>query len=575
MISYGFTGHERALHRTCAGPHDLDQPLVTVIVRSMDRPELGHALASIEKQDYPAVETIVVDATGGRHSPLRPHVWKAGHSIRIVASGQPLKRPQAGNLGLESATGEWFTFLDDDDTCEPSHLSALVAAARDNPETLVVYGRGRLFNAAGALDRVFGYHFNRALMHFGPLFYWQAALIRTRVRDLGCRFDPAFEVCEDRDFLAQIAEHGDFTFVPDLATFNYRPDLGTSGTGNGANRDYARMAKFDNQLRAKWAGQGVYHNERAAVLCRQGVRAFLAGEVDAASRAFERALELYPDDPNAMHGKARVAIARGNRVLAERCARAAVEINPMAAEYRATLTEICGPDPSAGGRTPTLSRMAACLCGSGRRYKACCGRLNAGPAPVAAPADASVEMMCQKAQLALDRGDAPAAFEALKRAASIRCDGTVGWLLETCCKRLAEDQARASLWSMAHRLRDVSAAATPGCAPRHVLIVGPATEAIDKALEAARSAAGVDPDADFVTAHAVDDASIGIDSETCVVFLRPDDVPAHGVAGPCPGRVAILMPRDDPAALVCSFARIADGWPNARLEFYRTSNLNE
>ena len=111
-------------------------------------------------------------------------------------------------------------------------------------------------------------------------------------------------------------------------------------------------------------------------------------------------------------------------------------------------------------------------------------------------------MMCQKAQLALDRGDAPAAFEALKRAASIRCDGTVGWLLETCCKRLAEDQARASLWSMAHRLRDVSAAATPGCAPRHVLIVGPATEAIDKALEAARSAAGVDRDADFVTAHA-------------------------------------------------------------------------
>ena len=103
------------------------------------------------------------------------------------------------------------------------------------------------------------------------------------------------------------------------------------------------MAKFDNQLRAKWAGQGVYHNERAAVLCRQGVRAFLAGEVDAASRAFERALELYPDDPNAMHGKARVAIARGNRVLAERCARAAVEINPMAAEYRARSPKSAAP----------------------------------------------------------------------------------------------------------------------------------------------------------------------------------------------------------------------------------------
>ena len=575
MISHGYTRQERVPHRTCAGPNGLDQPLVTVIVRSMDRPELDHALASIEKQDYPAVETIVVDATGGRHSPLRPRAWKAGHSIRIVTSGQPLKRPQAGNLGLASASGEWFTFLDDDDTCEPSHLSALVAAARDNPETLVVYGRGRLFNATGALDRVFGRPFNRALMHFGPLFYWQAALIHTRVRDLGCSFDPAFDVCEDRDFLAQIAEHGDFTFVPDLATFNYRPDLGTSGTGNGANRDHARVAKFDSQLRGKWAGQGVYHNERAAVLCRRGVRAFLAGEIDSSSRAFGRVLNLYPDDPNAMHGMARVALARGNRVLAERYARAAIEINPMAAEYRATLAEICGPDRSARDRTPTLSRTAACPCGSGRRYKACCGRLDAGPALVAAPADGSIEMMCEDARAALDRGDAAAAFEVLQRAAAIRSDGAVGCLLHTCCERLAEDQARTSLWSMAVRLRDASAAATPAHAPRHVLVVGPETESMDTALKAARYAGVVDPDAGVKTAHGIDDASTGIDGETCVVFLRPEDVPEHGVGGPCPGHAAILMPRDDPAALVRGFARIVDGWPGARLEFYRTSNLNE
>ena len=45
-------------------------PLVTVIVRSMDRPELDCAVMSIARQDHPAIETIVVDATGGHHRPL-------------------------------------------------------------------------------------------------------------------------------------------------------------------------------------------------------------------------------------------------------------------------------------------------------------------------------------------------------------------------------------------------------------------------------------------------------------------------------------------------------------------------
>jgi len=104
-------------------------PLVTVIVRSMDRPELDRALASIALQDYPAIESIVVDATGGRHRPLRPQHRPAGHSIRMVGGSGPLQRPQAADLGLVSASGEWLTYLDDDDTCEPSHVSALVAAA--------------------------------------------------------------------------------------------------------------------------------------------------------------------------------------------------------------------------------------------------------------------------------------------------------------------------------------------------------------------------------------------------------------------------------------------------------------
>jgi hypothetical protein len=275
-----------------------------------------------------------------------------------------------------------------------------------------------------------------------------------------------------------------------------------------------------------------------------------------------------------MHGMARVAIANGNRGLAERHARAAIEINPRAAEYRATLAEICGSGAVAGERALPVARTAACPCGSGRRYKACCGQLAAGPPEVAAAAHSDVEALCAVAQRALDHGDAPAAFEVLQRAAAIRCDDTVGRLLESCCERIFEGVARASLWAMAHRLRDGSGGARPAPASGRVLLVGPA-EGRDSLLEAACQAGVAAPGAEVMIAHGVDDMTIAtrINGDTCVVFCDPDTVPAHGVAGPGPGRVVIRMPRDDPAALVRGFARVADGWPDARLDYFRTVNL--
>jgi uncharacterized protein YchJ len=538
------------------------QPLVTVIVRSMDRPELDRAVASIALQDYPAIETIVVDATGGRHRPLCPPPRRAGHTIRMVDAGTPLQRSQAASLGLASASGEWFTYLDDDDTCDPSHVSALVAAANAHPSALVVYGRARLFHSDGTLDRTFGRRFNRALMHFGPLLHWQAALIRTRVRELECRLDPAFEICEDRDFLAQIAEHGDFVYVPELATFNYRPDLGTSGTGNAANRDNARVARFENLLRAKWAGQGIYHTERAAVLCRQGVRAFFAEDLDASSRAFAATLALYPDDPNALHGLARIALARGDRALAERHARAAIEINPAAAEYRETLAAIMGPTwfaRSAASRP--VGRMASCPCGSGRRYKECCGRI------AAAPRDASHAKLCSAAQFALDRGDATSAWEHVKGAAAIRCDANVGRMLERCCTRLTESRSKASLWSMALRLRADAHETSPARPPRRITIVDASPPGSAGARQAALLSEVLAEFAEVDTATEVGLATDGRGRDRCVVFIDPDTLPEHGVQSLDVQRIVIRMPRDDPAALVRSFARLAGAACGAAHDF--------
>ncbi len=319
--------------------NDVRTPLVSIVVRSMGRPELRQALESIAAQDYPRLDIVVVDATGGAHPPLPEIGWRQGHVLRKVGGERRLLRPMACNVGLEALHGDWFSFLDDDDTYEPHHVSTLIEAARGSPDALVVYGQSNMLGPDGRVQRIFGIPFNRAMMYYGPLFYWQASLIARKVRDLGCRFDEALEICEDRDFLNQIAEHGDFLFVR-AVTFNYRPDVGTSGTGRGPNWDAARMQYFDGMLRAKWAGPREFHTARAGEGVRQAILAYGRGDVAACRRRLERVLSEYPDDPNALHATARLDLEANRLDQALAQVERAIDYIPDAAEYHYTYAMI-------------------------------------------------------------------------------------------------------------------------------------------------------------------------------------------------------------------------------------------
>jgi glycosyltransferase involved in cell wall biosynthesis len=423
-------------------------PLVSIIVRSMGRPELRVALESLAAQDYPALDVIVVDATGGTHPPLPDIGWRPGHILRMVGGERRLPRPQAANVGLDAVRGEWFGFLDDDDTYDADHVSALMAAAAAT-DKLVVYGLTRVVSSEGETKYLYGFPFNRAIMFYGPLLYLQSALIRRQALELGCRFDERFEISEDRDFCAQIAEYSDFEHVRHVG-FNYGMELGTSGTA-GSNRDMIRTARFEQLLRFKWFGLGVYHTARVLHACRKGISSYVGGDVAEARASFDAVLREYPDDPNALSGLGYVALMNGELDEALRMLRRAIEINPTAGEprlhlatalerignnsdarkeaWRATadpsvrnaalqlLSRLGGPPPQpevkAGLVSPDKarpSRMADCPCGSGKRYKHCCGRLAA-----AAPAVSPVEIEAQEALAAFRSGEASVAIGALAR----------------------------------------------------------------------------------------------------------------------------------------------------------------
>src|SRR5512134_1683290 len=132
-------------------------PLVSVVVRTMGRPSLARALASVAAQTWRPLEIVLVDAAGGGMA-ARDY---ADIPVHVVGGGR-LDRPRAANAGLAAARGDWITFLDEDDTAEPDHIALLVATA-SLAGLPVAYGQTRLVGGDG-VQRVFGGPFSRAAL---------------------------------------------------------------------------------------------------------------------------------------------------------------------------------------------------------------------------------------------------------------------------------------------------------------------------------------------------------------------------------------------------------------------------
>lgn len=234
------------LGAACVGEADL--PLVSVIIRSMDRPSLTEALDSLALQTYPNIEVLVVNARGGLHRDPGSHCGR--YPLRLVnQDGAPLHRCHAANAGLAAAHGAWLIFLDDDDTFDPDHLHHLVAAVRAQPGLVAAYAGVRVVDATG--QQLGGFNFP-----FEPQRLWVANYIpihallfsRQAVEQAGLRFDPSLDVYEDWDFWMQLQSCGRFQHV-DRVSATYRL---TGSSGVVTNPDHDLIARSREKFYAKW-----------------------------------------------------------------------------------------------------------------------------------------------------------------------------------------------------------------------------------------------------------------------------------------------------------------------------------
>ena len=239
----------------CADPSVLPQsmPLVSILIRSMDRDFLAEALDSVALQTYPHIEVVVVAARPGH----RPIPRKCGpFNVRLMQTATPLQRSQAANTGMAQARGELLLFLDDDDWLMPGHIARLAQALARQPHAVAVYTGISVVDAGGhPKGQAFDLPFDAVRQMAGNLTPIHAVLFRAKVMQMGCRFDEALDLYEDWDFWLQLAKLAPMVHLPGVSG-TYRIHE-SSGVHTDAGPEGAAAAAIYRKWASEWTPQQI------------------------------------------------------------------------------------------------------------------------------------------------------------------------------------------------------------------------------------------------------------------------------------------------------------------------------
>jgi LmbE family N-acetylglucosaminyl deacetylase/uncharacterized coiled-coil protein SlyX len=235
-------------------------PLVSILVRSVDRELLAEALDSVALQTYPNIEVVVVAAQPG-HRPLSERCGR--FPLRLVLTDEGLPRSRAANKALAQARGEYLLFLDDDDWLMPGHVARLAHVLQRQPHAPAVYTGVALASSDGVmLGQTFDLPFDGIRQLAGNLTPIQAVLFRKELVAQGCRFDEALDRFEDWDFWLQVARQGAMVHLPGIsAAYRIHP---SSGVHEDSGPQGAPTQRIYEKWQAAWsAGQGAALMQRA------------------------------------------------------------------------------------------------------------------------------------------------------------------------------------------------------------------------------------------------------------------------------------------------------------------------
>ena len=318
--------------------NDPNVPLASILIRSMDRPTLTHALRSAARQTWGNVEIVVVAACGRRHKALPEQVL--GRPVRLIypEPDRRLTRPEAANACLDAARGEWLNFLDDDDELLPEHLSTLLGAPRPARER-VLFAAARADDRKGRPIARIGAPGNHVQLFFHSRAVTCALVFHRSLLDEGVRFDADYPVHEDHDFQIHCATRTPFLFV-DAVTSVWNAQIGDSGCGLGLNDDPAQRIATVARLREKWSAAFARWLRNADALVLAGKGYLDGGDLPAALECLERALTLRGSDAQVLSLCGMANFRAGDLARAEQLVSKAVKRLPKHPALRENLARI-------------------------------------------------------------------------------------------------------------------------------------------------------------------------------------------------------------------------------------------
>jgi len=125
------------------------------------------------------------------------------------------------------ASGEFISFLDDDDIIYPNHIESLVAGVNESHYKVV-------YNNIETPDGIeFQHEFDKQLLRTGNFLPIHSVLFSRELIDQGIRFDTSLDLYEDWDFWLQLSAITPFYHIDVLGGF-YN-NTGNSDIGFGRN----------------------------------------------------------------------------------------------------------------------------------------------------------------------------------------------------------------------------------------------------------------------------------------------------------------------------------------------------
>ena len=183
--------------------------LVSIICRTIGRPELQQALQSVSSQSYTRLEIILVDAAAKNQVEYKACTGVI--PVTLISTGKSLRRSEAANAGLQAASGQYLMFLDDDDWIADDHVQSLVEFLDSQDQIRAAYSSTQKTDLEGnPVDYVFEEDFDPVLLMRDNYIPIHAMIFDRSLLEHGCRFDEEFDIYEDWDFWLQLSQHTEF-----------------------------------------------------------------------------------------------------------------------------------------------------------------------------------------------------------------------------------------------------------------------------------------------------------------------------------------------------------------------------